>query len=388
MKCSKLSLCILFLFVAGSLLSQEQTVVFTSGKEGYKIFRIPAVIRYKKEILAFAEGRVNGGADFGHIDIVMKKSADEGKTWSVLSVVASNDSLQAGNPAPVVDLSDPQYPAGRIFLFYNTGNQSESNNRKGKGIREVWYRTSVDAGATWSEPVNITSSVHRPNQPRFNTAYQFSEDWRSYANTPGHAIQFTAGKYKGRLYVAANHSAGEPQKDFSDYSAHGFYTDDHGKSFHLSKPVAIPGSNEAMAVELPGGQLMMNIRNQKGDFKQRIIAISKDGGVNWDTAYFDAQLPDPVCEGSILSLEQKRSKSILAFCNNADTVRRNNLTLRISYDNGKTWVKEQLIDNAPANTKGDFTAYSDLVKCSDNTIGILYEKSNYTQIVFSVWKGK
>jgi sialidase-1 len=259
------------------VVAQQPTVVFTSGKEGYKIFRIPAVIRFKKEILAFAEGRVNGGADFGHIDIVLKKSSDDGKTWSALCVVASNDSLQAGNPAPVVDLADPQYPKGRIFLFYNTGNQSESNNRKGKGIREVWYKTSVDAGRTWSEPVNITTYVHRPNQPKFNAAYQFTEDWRSYANTPGHAIQIAEGKYKGRLYVAANHSAGEPQKDFSDYSSHGFYTDDHGKTFHLSNTVAIAGSNEAMAVALPGDQLMMNIRNQKGDIKRRIIALSKDG---------------------------------------------------------------------------------------------------------------
>ena len=90
---------------------------------------------------------------------------------------------------------------------------------------------------SWSEAVNITSQTHRPKQPQINPAYNFSEDWRSYANTPGHAMQFSAGLYKGRMYVAANHSAGDPQAQFVDYKAHGFYTDDHGKSFHLSENI-------------------------------------------------------------------------------------------------------------------------------------------------------
>ena len=77
------------------------------------------------ELLAFCEGRVKGSADFGDIDIVMKKSNDGGKTWMPIKKIVDIDSLQAGNPAPVVDLTDPVYPGGRIFLFYNTGNNHE-----------------------------------------------------------------------------------------------------------------------------------------------------------------------------------------------------------------------------------------------------------------------
>ncbi|MBL0200455.1 MAG: hypothetical protein IPP81_09960 [Chitinophagaceae bacterium] len=40
--------------------------------------------------------------------------------------------------APVVDLTDPAYTTGRIFLFYNTGNKHESDVRNGNGLREVW----------------------------------------------------------------------------------------------------------------------------------------------------------------------------------------------------------------------------------------------------------
>lgn len=368
---------------------QKDLPVFVSGTDGYKTFRIPAIIKAPDgELLAFCEGRRNGASDFGNIQIVLKKSPDNGKTWTPLRVVASNDTLQTDNAAPVIDFTDPKYPKGRIFLFYNTGNVSEAKLRRGFGVREVWYKTSVDNGESWSAPVNITLQVHKPKQPRFNKAYNFTEDWRSFANTPGHAIQLTSGKYKGRLYIAANHSAGEPQNNYVDGRAFGYYSDDHGKTFKISKDVSAPGGNEVMAVELSKNKLMLNIRNQKGDVRQRIIAISGNGGHSWDTTYFDKQLPDPICQGSILAVGEKNGQTELAFCNDADTARRNNLTLKISSDGGRNWTKSFILAKAPEGYKGDYSAYSDLVKLSDGTVGVLYEKDNYKEIVFRVvdWK--
>jgi sialidase-1 len=113
------------------------TPVFVSGTEGYKSFRIPAIIGLKNGVLlAFAEGRVNSAGDFGNIDIVMKQSSDKGKTWGSIQVVAENETLQAGNLAPVVDLDDPNFPEGRIFLFYNTGNRPESEVMRGNGYKQ------------------------------------------------------------------------------------------------------------------------------------------------------------------------------------------------------------------------------------------------------------
>jgi sialidase-1 len=349
------------------------TTVFESGTEGHKIYRIPAIVALpNKTLLAFCEGRVNGSGDFGDINIVLKKSTDGGATWSALSTVIDYNNFQAGNPAPVVDLTDPRYPAGRIFLFYNTGNNDEYSMRMGKGIREVWYVTSIDEGATWSAPVNITAQVHRPNQPGINKAYSFKEDWRSYANTPGHATQFLSGIYKGRIYVAANHSSGPPQKNFEDYNAHAFYTDNHGESFSLANSIILPGSNEATAAPLTNGKLILNARNQAGTVRYRYVAYSNDGGASW----------------------QEKGKTILAFCNAADAKKRDNLTLRISYDEGKNWTnnttknKAIVIAKAPENYKGDYAAYSDLVALDAKRIGVLYEKENYSKIVFTVcnWK--
>lgn len=377
---------ILFLITGMSfnLSAQVKTAVFVAGTEGHKSYRIPAMIRLNNgDLLAFCEGRVNDAGDFGDINIVMKKSSDKGRSWSALKTVVDADSLQAGNPAPVVDLTDPDYPGGRIFLFYNTGNNHEYEVRKGNGLREAWYKSSTDNGVTWSEAVNITSQVHRPNQPAVNPAYSFKEDWRSYANTPGHAMQFTQGKFRGRIFIAANHSAGEPRPDSRDYSAHGYYTDDHGKTFKLGETVPLPGSNESTAAELSGGRLMMNSRNQAGETKARIISISSDGGSTWDTTYFDHTLIDPVNQGSLLTIGKKNGSNVLAFCNAAHKTRRDLLTLRISNDDGQTWEKKFLVDKSGGD-KADFTAYSDIVKLNSTSIGVLYERDGYKQIVFTV----
>lgn len=375
------------LFSLQSFAQDKAVPVFVSGNEGHKSYRIPAIIKLPDgSLLAFAEGRVNNAGDFGDINIVLKKSTDKGKSWSALQTVVDYDQMQAGNPAPVVDLYDPAFPGGRIFLFYNTGNNHEGEVRKGNGLREVWYKTSTDGGLTWSEPVNITVQTHRPRQPQLNPSYNFSEDWRSYANTPGHAMQFGSGKYKGRIFVAANHSAGDPLPKAEDYKAHGFFTDDHGSSFRLSQTVSTPGGNESMAAEMSGDKLMMNSRNQQGDIRARIVSISSNGGESWDTTYFDTNLPDPVNQGSILTVGKKKGKNIIAFCNAADTRRRDNLTLRISYNDGLQYSKSIVVDKSNNDKQRDFTAYSDLVKLSRKKIGVLYEKENYSRIVFKIIK--
>lgn len=388
MKKTSILLFVLSILYSTLFAQSKKVAVFVSGTEGHKSYRIPAIIGLPtRDLLAFCEGRVHGAGDFGDINIVMKRSSDGGKTWQALQTIVDADSLQAGNPAPVVDVNDPAYPRGRIFLFYNTGNNHEGEVRKGYGLREVWYKTSTDNGTTWSDPVNITLQVHRPRQPRVNAAYNFAEEWRSYANTPGHAMQFQNGKHKGRIFVAANHSAGDPQKQFMDYKAFGFYTDDHGKTFRIGEDVNLQGSNESMATELSNNKLMMNSRNQRGDVKARIISISSDGGASWDTTYFDTTLVDPVNQGSILTIGKRKGKNIIAFCNADDAKRRDNLTLRISYDEGKTWSKNYRIDKG-AESNNDFTAYSDIVPLSDKQIGVLYERDGYKQIVFTTvnWK--
>lgn len=357
----------------------QEVTVFQNGLEGYKCYRIPAIVKAPNgDLLAFAEARRNNCGDFGDVEIVMKSSSDQGKSWSALQVVADNGSDQAGNQAPVFDLTDKRYPKGRLFLFYNTGTAHEQEVREGKAMREVWFKTSIDNGRTWTEAVNITTQVSKPNHPAINPAYRFREDWRSYANTPGHGLQIQKGTYKGRIYIAANHSEGSPQPKSRDYIAHGFYTDDHGQSFKLSPNVAYAGSNEAIAAETSDGSLLFNCRNQSGDAKYRIQAFTKNAGETWSEVKVMTDLPDPVCQGSMIDFEPKKGKKVLIFSNLNSQTKREKLTIRVSEDDGKSWSAGKEIYAGAA-------AYSDLVVQKDQQIGVLYEKDDYTKIVYAVF---
>lgn len=372
---------LLLLLAILPLLTSAQTdhvVVFRSGESGYHTFRIPAIIRADNgDLLAFCEGRKNGSGDFGNIDIVMRRSADGGKQWGELQVVAEFNDLQAGNPAPIIDLLNPDHP-GRVWLFYNTGNCTEQQMRERMGLKETWYRVSDDHGINWLPPVNITTQVHKHSG---NSS--LPGDWRSYANTPGHALQIMNGPFKGRLVVAANHSSGPPQGRFRDYRAHAFFSDDFGRTFQLSPDVEYPGSNESMAAELGNGGILLNSRNQSGDQKFRLISRSRDAGRSWDTTYLEKNLIDPVNQGSVLTLGYSGKNAIIAHSHAQDSTRRNNLMLHISRDDGRSWKPYLVIDQAPEGASKDYTAYSDLVVFQTNRLGVLFERNGYREIV---WK--
>lgn len=366
-----------------SIYGQSEVQVFNNGDFAYRCFRIPAIIKAPNgNLLAFAEGRKKDCDDFGDVDIVHRLSTDNGATWQPLRVIVDFGDLQAGNSSPVVDNMDKNFPGGRIFLFYNTGNNSEHNIHNGKGFREVKYITSVDDGKTWSKPVNITTQVHKPKAPEFNSKYNSEEDWRTYANGPGHALQIRSGKYAGRIIVPANHSEGVPdkQKIWDNYFSHTYFSDDNGKTFKLGESVTkLPSSNEATVAEISDGKIMLNMRLQNGKQKYRGVAISSTGGETWDTIYVDKNLVDPVCQASLLTINAY-GKPTLVFSNPASQTKRELLTLKFSEDDGMRWSEKIINLNA--------SAYSDLVEISDNTIGVLFEKGNDGGIYFISCKVK
>ena len=358
--------------------AQSAGFVFKNGEGEYACYRIPAIIRNANgDLLAFAEARKKDCDDFGDIDIVMKRSVNNGKSWSALEIVVDNGLFKAGNPAPVVDSQDPRFPQGRVLLVYNTATGSEADARQGRNVREISFISSSDNGKTWSAAVNITTAVHKPLATWYNADYNFKEDWRTNALTPGHALQFSTGKNKGRIFVAANHSVGakKDKSDFDNYRAHCFYSDDHGATWQLGADVPLPGGNESTAAELSDGTVIQNIRYQNKEVKSRVLAYSKNAGETWDTCYVEYDLPDPICEGSMIDIKSK-GKHFLLFSNPSSKTSREKMTIHVSKDDGHSWVNSFMVDPGPS-------AYSDLVHIKPRHIGILYEKGNEGGIVFT-----
>ncbi len=341
-----------------------QNPIFVSGTGGYHTYRIPAlIISTNGTILAFCEGRKNSRSDTGKIDLLLKRSQDEGRTWSPTRIVWSDQDNVCGNPAPVVDRD-----TGKIWLLmtWNGGSDTESQIARGtsRDTRRVFVTHSNDDGLTWSRPREITEQVKQPA-------------WRWYATGPGNGIQLTQGPHQGRLIIPANHNAPTDSGDVVTHS-HIIYSDDHGRTWHIGG-VEDKLTNESTVVELSDGTLLHNMRSYHGKHR-RAIARSRDGGVTWSPVTLDETLIEPVCQASILrySWPHDDERSRIIFSNPAST-RREMMTVRLSYDEGHSWPVSRLLNRGPS-------AYSSLAVLPDNTIACLYErgeKSPYEEIVFA-----
>ncbi len=341
----------------------EEQALFTSGEGGYIRYRIPAlVIGQQGTILAFCEGRKETGLDSDQIDLLLRRSVDGGRTFDAPRVVAHHEGYVCGNPAPVLDRI-----TGVIWLPFtkNRIEDHESMILTGQGKpRTVWVTSSDNDGLTWSEPVEITPSVMRP-------------DWGWYATGPGHAIQLQSG----RILVPCNHSLISWEGDVSaPYFAHILYSDDHGATWILGGST-VEGTNESMAVELADGRVYLTCRNAvasllersggrlpEGEPHYRGYAISRDGGETFGLVKHDPGLPEPVCQASIcrLTTSERHDRNRVLFAN-PPSLKRENLTVRLSVDECRTWAASRTLCAGQS-------AYSDLCVAGDLTIFCLYER--------------
>ncbi|MCL6268068.1 sialidase family protein [Flagellimonas myxillae] len=323
--------------------------LFKKGDKGYNCFRIPAVVPGKNgSILAFAEARKNSCSDTGDIDLVMRKSDDNGKSWGPISVIWDDGNNVCGNPAPVLDETTGNI---HLLLTRNLGEDHESEIIAGtsKGTREVFHMVSEDNGETWSNPKNITKAVKLP-------------DWTWYATGPVHGIQKKKEPNKGRLLVACDHIRAESRKMYS----HSIYSDDHGMTWQLGGISPNDQVNECAVAELKNGDLVLNMRNYARDsIKGRQVAYSDDGGATWKNQHIMAELPEPVCQGALLDIE-RGEEHILLFSNPSDSISRVNMTVSLSRDGGRSWNERIPIFEGAA-------AYSDLAQLSNNEILVVFE---------------
>lgn len=343
--------------------------IFSAGKDGYHTYRIPSLFQAANGmLLAFCEGRRNSSSDHGDIDLLLKTSADLGRTWSPSRVVANHGEDTIGNPCPVLDRANQ-----RIWLPL-TGNPAASTKASmaknpSSGTRTVWITYSDDHGETWAPTREISQEAKRPG-------------WTWYATGPGIGIQLRGG----RLVIPCDHHEGagydgegsDGEGSMVPYS-HCLYSDDRGKTWKIGGNVA-PHTLECMVVELDDGSLLMNTRQQrwlperKDYLRQdpnlrRIIARSYDQGQTWTDVREDPALLEPVCQASFIALGKRgRGPAPLLFSNPASTIREN-LTLQVSFDRGATWRYKRLLQAGPAG-------YSSLFQFRNGDVGCLYEQGD------------
>lgn len=308
-------------------------------------YRIPAIVTATNgDLLAAIDERVPSCQDLRgsrDINIVIRRSQDNGKTWSdIEKIVDFPSGLSASDPSMIVDRQ-----SGEILMFYNYMDLDQEPD-----IYYLHVVKSRDHGQSWSKPEDITSQI---SKEKWHKDFKFI--------TSGRGIQTRSGKL---LHCMVN----------LDHGMHLFGSDDHGKSWHLIDTPIKP-ADESKVVELDDGTWMVNSRiNKKG---LRYVHRSSDQGKTWESEPAN-ELIDPGCNGSIIrytSVIDGYDKSRLLFCNAKMKKGRQNLTVRISYDEGLTWSEGKTIYPGAS-------AYSSLTVLANGDLAVFFEKDYYTKNVF------
>ncbi len=336
----------------------QQIPVFIGGLDSIAEYRIPGIVTTNEgTLVAACDARVDRPGDpINNIDIALKRSTDSGRTWEPMRRIVDFPGRQAAADSCIA--YDRQ--AQKVWLFYDyvLEEPAASGTRvREKRIVALHAVSSDDDGRTWSKPKDLTPSVKLA-------------EWEAIMVGPGRGSQTRDGRLLVPCYS---------QQVDNDYT-HVLVSDDHGSSWRVSN-AAGSMTNESAVVELVDGSWLVNMRSGRRH-GYRVFSTSVNAGQQWETLRDATELPGPCCQGSLIRYTDVRSgyqKNRLLFSNPADSSQRRNMTVRLSYDEGKTWPVSKVIYPGP-------TAYSCLTVLQDGTIGLLFEngeKSPYEKITFA-----
>jgi sialidase-1 len=348
------------------------------GEDRVKRHRIPGLVTTKHgTLLAVYDARRNQDRDLqGDIDIGLSRSTDGGRTWEPMRVVL-DVGRWGGLPQKFNGVSDACILAdagtGEVYIagcwmhgvLDDEGRWVEGltvssthwnhqwrahGSQPGHGVKQTSQfimAKSVDDGKTWSAPVNLTRALK-------------NENWWLLAPAPGRGITLRDGTLvmpvegrdaSGRAFATIIWSRG-------------------GTAWAIGAPGFAAGENQL--AQLDDGSIMLNARRRGA----RAVVVTSDLGKTWaEHPTSRRALIDPGCMGSLLRHDYTapggEKKSVLLFSNPNSKTKRENLTVKASFDHGGTWPESRWL----LLSEGLQGGYSCMTSIDENTIGILYEGS-------------
>ena len=313
----------------------ERVDLWTPGHGRYGRYHMPSLVKTESGILlAFCHDRKDGTANKKYL--LMRRSTDGGQRWSPSEVVWEAENVPYCYPCSVVEKE-----TGTILLLGISRGSS------------VWLLKSMDDGKTWNTAREITEAIKKPN-------------WTWYCTGPGAGIQIQQGSHTGRLVIPCGHT----EAGTKHYS-HIIYSDDGGETWHLGgstpKQQTVAGECEVVELSEPPGRLMLNMEDTDRSHSTRQTALSDDGGLTWHSQMHDPALIEPGCQASIRRLRWpgRGQRGVILFSNPASKSKREKMTVRVSYDDAKTWPRSMVVNQ-------ESSAFSCLTAIDDNTAGMVY----------------
>jgi len=344
----------------------ETAEVFPTKMAGIALYRIPGlVVTPKGTVLAYCEARRNTGADWGEIEVHLRRSTDGGKTWAPPQNIAHRGPRLEGNPHKKTGGEHEQTVNNPVAIVDRTTGAIEFlyciNYARCFSMR------STDDGLTWSQPTDITATF----EP-FRRHY----DWKVIATGPGHGVQLKSGRLVVPVWIAFG-----KEGDHGPSASATIYSDDHGQSWHAGE-IAVPregeygNPNETMITTLSDDRVLIVNRNVSKP-NRKLLTTSADGATGWTKPIFHPQLWEPICMASIVAHPAQPGLLLYSAPHTlgrdaagqeipAKRGLRENLTIQLSRDDGQTWPISRTLDPGKS-------AYSDLAVLPDGTVLCLYE---------------
>lgn len=244
------------LSIEGDYVMPEPVAV--QRENGYVSIQAPALTAVDGSVLLFAEGRHEVMAQTAKLntvrsnatDIILKRSSDNGQTWSEWTVLKGGDGGVYLRPE-VVNAGD------KLYLFYTvdvTGKQD--------GNYRIEYKESADGGMTWSE----------------ETVVPVEEGEYLISTLSGHGIRTSDGKLLLPLQCRVGARG----------TVAALYSVDNGATWNRGAVVDGLRNNSASVAEIDG-KVVMYITHSAAATSRKMVT-SEDGGATW-SAPVDATIP-------------------------------------------------------------------------------------------------
>lgn len=328
--------------------------VWTSNMNNCLYYRIPAmVVAADGSLVSVIDMRYNSEADLGYhkIDLAVRRSTDNGRTWTVNQKIAEGD----GRTAAAYGFGDAalvKAQSGKLVCLMAAGNTSFQS-----GMRHMFMISSNDNGVTWTTPEEVTT----PARFTDNVTGQQGLGLPSIFTTSGRGICTADGRLMF-LVVAKVAGAGS-------YRNFLLYSDDEGQTWTLGKPVVYAGADEAKLAQRPDGSILASIR-QNG---QRGFNVGSPDGLTWMGQTKNPSLVGNNCNADILTYDgELMIHSIIV-----NTSTRRDLRIFSSVDGGNTWRERTTISSADA-------AYSTLEKLNDGSLAVMFEDRSHDRNGYAI----